>query len=374
MMKGVPKIKLSDITEAKLKGIKDGYKIFDVETNKYYEKVNGQFQEMVEEEKPVEPVVDHEATKDMIDQMVAEGDKLRAANFLMNLKTTKNQLLGQKDMVNQKINFMFAGTSDQIDIVQARVSEVTEEAIKKASFEELRQFFIFDDKEVQLNYDEMLSEKEKKDAYREFLLYLKSISDADGEINTEIGKIDELIDRFDPDMVEKSKDVYVWDEYVYNLFIERLADPSIDEKERARIQRIIDVRESACTLTPIIDALKNDISEGRRSSMLYAFNNRFNDTIKKAQKYANENGFNIYFQMFDDIEGTIGIPEWRNIFIYLFARYIKFNNNKFSKIDNAFIAQVTQNLIMLKKGQLKEPARSKFVAGIKEIVRILSET
>lgn len=374
MMKGVPKIKLSDITDAKLKGIKDGYKIFDIETNKYYEKVNGKFQEMVEETKPTEPVVDHEATKDMIDQMVADGDKLRAANFLMNLKTTKNQLIGQKDMVNQKINFMFAGTADQIDIVQTRVSEVTEEAIKKASFEELRQFFIFDDNEVKLNYDEMLSEKEKRDAYREFLLYLKSISDADGEINKEIGKIDELIDRFDPDMIEKSKDVYEWDEYVYNLFTERLSDPTIDEKERARIQRIIDVRESACTLTPIIEALKDDISNGRRSSLLYAFNNRFNDTIKKAQRYANENGFNIYFQMFDDIESTIGIPGWSNIFIYLFARYIKFNKDKFSKIDNAFIAQVTQNLIMLKKGQLKEPARSKFVAGVKEIVNILSET
>jgi len=374
MMKGVPKIKLSDITDAKLKGIRDGYKIFDIETNKYYEKVNGKFQEMVEETKPTEPVVDHEATKDMIDQMVADGDKLRAANFLMNLKTTKNQLIGQKDMVNQKINFMFAGTADQIDIVQTRVSEVTEEAIKKASFEELRQFFIFDDNEVKLNYDEMLSEKEKRDAYREFLLYLKSISDADGEINKEIGKIDELIDRFDPDMIEKSKDVYEWDEYVYNLFTERLSDPTIDEKERARIQRIIDVRESACTLTPIIEALKDDISNGRRSSLLYAFNNRFNDTIKKAQRYANENGFNIYFQMFDDIESTIGIPGWSNIFIYLFARYIKFNNDKFSKIDNAFIAQVTQNLIMLKKGQLKEPARSKFVAGVKEIVNILSET
>lgn len=374
MMKGVPKIKLSDITDAKLKGIKDGYKIFDIETNKYYEKVNGKFQEMVEETKPTEPVVDHEATKDMIDQMVADGDKLRAANFLMNLKTTKNQLIGQKDMVNQKINFMFAGTADQIDIVQTRVSEVTEEAIKKASFEELRQFFIFDDNEVKLNYDEMLSEKEKRDAYREFLLYLKSISDADGEINKEIGKIDELIDRFDQDMVDKSKDVYEWDEYVYNMFTERLSDPTIDEKERARIQRIIDVRESACTLTPIIEALKDDISNGRRSSLLYAFNNRFNDTIKKAQRYANENGFNIYFQMFDDIESTIGIPGWSNIFIYLFARYIKFNKDKFSKIDNAFIAQVTQNLIMLKKGQLKEPARSKFVAGVKEIVNILSET
>ena len=48
-MKKIPKVKLSDITESKLKGIKDGYKIFDLETQKYYEKVNGQFQEMVEE-------------------------------------------------------------------------------------------------------------------------------------------------------------------------------------------------------------------------------------------------------------------------------------------------------------------------------------
>ena len=48
-MKNVPKIKLSDITPEKLSGIKDGYKIFDVETNKYYEKVDGAFQEMVGE-------------------------------------------------------------------------------------------------------------------------------------------------------------------------------------------------------------------------------------------------------------------------------------------------------------------------------------
>ena len=373
-MKNVPKIKLSDITPEKLSGIKDGYKIFDVETNKYYEKVNGIFQEMVEETEPVEKVVDHEATKEYIDKLVTEGDKLRAANFLMNLKTTKKQLESNKDMVNQKINFMFTGTPEQIDLIQARVSEVTEDAIKKAKIEDLKQFFVFDNEEVALNYDEMLSDKDKKEAYREFLLYLKSVADADGEINTEIRKIDDLIDRFDPEMLEKSKDVYVWDEYIYNLFNERLADPNIDDKERARIQRIIDVRESAYTLTPIIDSLKEEISQGRRSSLLYAFRNRFTDTLKKAERYANENGFNIYFSMVDNIEEQIGLTDWRNIFVYLFARYIKFNYNHLSKIDNAFIAQVIENLIMLKKGQLKEPGRTKFVNAIKEIVNILSET
>ena len=373
-MKNIPKIKLSDITPEKLEGIKDGYKIYDTETNKYYEKVHGIFQEMVEEDVAEKPVVDHAATREAIDEMVAKGDKLRAANFLMNLKTTRKQLESQKDMVNQKINFMFTGTPEQIDLIQARVSEVTEEAIKKAKIEDLKQFFIFDDKEVELNYDDMLSDKDKKEAYREFLLYLKTIDDADGEINKEIANIDELITHFDPDMVEKSNDVYVWDEYIYNLFNERLNDPNTDEKEKARIQRIIDVRESAYTLTPIIDSLRAEIAEGRRASLLYAFHNRFTDTLKKAERYAHENGFNIYFHMVDDIESQIGLTEWRNIFIYLFARYIKFNYNHLSKIDNAFIAQVIENLIMLKKGQLKEPGRTKFANAIKEIVEILSET
>jgi len=375
-MKNIPKIKLSDISADKLKNIRDGYKIFDLETNKYYEKVDGAFQEMVEEnnqapEKSLE--TDYSANAAMIDEAVKSGNKLRAANMLMQIKTTKNELISQKDMVNQKINFMFNGTDDQIDIIQSRVSEVTEEAIKKATLEEMKQFFIFDGEEVTLNYDSMLKEKEQYKAYREFLLYLKTIADADSEINKEIAKIDELLTHFDPEMIEKSKDVYVWDEYVYDLFRDRVSDPNIDEKERVRIARIIEIREGATTIKPIIESLKDELEKGRRASLLNAFKTRFNDTLKKAEKYASANGFNIYFNMVDDIESIIGLGEWKNIFIYLFARYIKYNAEHLSKVDNAFIAQVMQNLIMLKKGQLKEPARSQFVAGIKELVQLLSE-
>ena len=374
-MKNVPKINISDMTPDKIKGLKDGYKVFDLATKKYYEKVGDKFQEMIEEgvDLPKSNETDYTSTMNMIDELVAKGDKLNAANLLMNVKTTRKSLLSQKDMVNQKINFMFNGTSEQIDIIQARVSEVTEAAIKKATIEEMRQFFVFDGTEVTLNYDDMLPDKDKKEAYREFLLYLKSIADAENEIDTEVGKIDELINHFDPDMVEKSNDVYVWDEYVDGLFKEKLEDPNIDDKERALITRIIELRESASNLQPMVDYIKEEISAGRRKSLIHAFHTRFADTLKKAQDYANENGFNIYFQMFDNIEETIGITEWRNIFIFIFARYIKFNANHLSKMDNAFIAQVVQNLIMLKKGQLKEPDKSKFAAGIKSIIALLSE-
>lgn len=95
-MKNIPKIKLSDISADKLKNIRDGYKIFDLETNKYYEKVDGAFQEMVEEnnqapEKSLE--TDYSANAAMIDEAVKTGNKLRAANMLMQIKTTKNELI-----------------------------------------------------------------------------------------------------------------------------------------------------------------------------------------------------------------------------------------------------------------------------------------
>ena len=111
-MKNIPKIKLSDITTDKLKNIRDGYKIFDTDTGKYYEKVHGQFQEMIEENgntPPEHPKTDYSASAAAIDEMVKTGNKLKAANMLMQIKTTKNELISQKDMVNQKINFMFNG-------------------------------------------------------------------------------------------------------------------------------------------------------------------------------------------------------------------------------------------------------------------------
>ena len=80
-----------------------------------------------------------------------------------------------------------------------------------------------------------------------------------------------------------------------------------------------------------------------------------------------KNNFHVYFQLFDNIEEEFGYENYRNLFAYVFARYIKFNADKLSKIDNAFIAQISQNLIMLKKNQLPPDVKQKFTNAIKSI-------
>ena len=117
--------------------------------------------------------------------------------------------------------------------------------------------------------------------------------------------------------------------------------------------------------------IKEEIALGRRKSIIYAYNNRFQNTLERAEKYAFENDFRLIFKMYDAIEETFGYGQYRNFFVFLFARYVKYNNTKFSKIDNSYIVQISQNLIMLKKNELPDPERSIFVNAIKEIIDLV---
>ena len=369
-MEGIETIRLSEVTPTKLEKIPDGVKIFDKETQKYYEKIDGKFQEMIEENasepKEEELSVIPDTTAEL-DALVKSGNKLMEVNTFMQLKSIRNELTSQLETVNMKINFMFDGTPDQIDIIQSRVSEVKKEALEKATFDELKQFFVFEDKPVKLNFDPLLDEKEKEDAHREFLIYLKETDTIRKEIESRIKELDDLCTHFSEEVLENSKDVYKWDRYIYSIFKDKLEEANLTPDERVRIERLIKVKDDAITLKPIYDAVKAEIDQGRRRSMINAYRTRLDDTVKKAEQYAMKNNFHVYFQLFDNIEKEFGYENYRNLFAYVFARYIKFNADKMSKIDNAFIAQISQNLIMLKKNQLPPDVKQKFTNAIKSI-------
>ena len=369
-MEGIETIRLSEVTPTKLEKIPDGVKIFDKETQKYYEKIDGKFQEMIEEnasepkEEELSVIPDTAAE---LDELVKSGNKLMEVNTFMQLKSIRNELTSQLETVNMKINFMFDGTPDQIDIIQSRVSEVKKEALEKATFDELKPFFVFEDKPVKLNFDPLLDEKEKEDAHREFLIYLKETDTIRKEIESRIKELDDLCTHFSEEVLENSKDVYKWDRYIYSIFKDKLEEANLTPDERVRIERLIKVKDDAITLKPIYVAVKAEIDQGKRRSMINAYKTRLNDTVKKAEQYAMKNNFHVYFQLFDNIEEEFGYENYRNLFAYVFARYIKFNADKLSKIDNAFIAQISQNLIMLKKNQLPPDVKQKFTNAIKSI-------
>ena len=374
MMSDIPKIKLKDLDQDRISKIKDGSKIFDVETEKYYEKRNGVFQEMIEEQDTGEkenivPLKDVDIK--MIEDVKASGNKIEEVNLFMRLITAKNQLNAQKKSVNQKVNYILKCPKEQIDLIQLRTSEVTYEAIKSASYDQIKEFFTIDGNLVELNFNDDLSDADKEAGYKDFLEYLKNIQDMIIEIDAQIKEIDALCEYFSDDIKEKSKSVYTWDKFIYDIFKKAVEDENTPEDERQRIQRVIEAREDALTLNPMKEYIKEEIALGRRKSIIYAYNNRFQNTLERAEKYAFENDFRLIFKMYDAIEETFGYGQYRNFFVFLFARYVKYNNTKFSKIDNSYIVQISQNLIMLKKNELPDPERSIFVNAIKEIIDLV---
>lgn len=375
----IPEIKLSDLTPTKINNLAEGYKIKDTETGEIYEKRNGTMKIVISEEdlKAEEGVSKMDAKDidiDVIEKLVATGDKIEEANAFMKLQSAKSALKSQKAMINDKVNFMFAGTPEQMDIVQARTSEITEEAIEKASIDQLKEFFIIDGNAIELNFREMLSEKEIEEAYRDFLLYLKSVNDTAEEIDKHVKNIEELCTHFSPEIQEKSKNIAEWDQYIYDLFKARLEEPNLDQATRDKIIRLVSVKEESLDLSPILTYVKNEVALGRRNSIINAYHTRMDDTIKKAEEYAQKNNFSMYFNMFEGLEEIFDYNENRNFFLYILARYVKYNSANFSKIDNAFIAQIVQNCIMLKKKEMQDPNRTKFINSLKAIIDTVIET
>ena len=375
----IPEIKLSDLTPTKINNLAEGYKIKDTETGEIYEKRNGSMKIVISEEdlKAEEGVSKMDAKDidiDVIEKLVATGDKIEEANAFMKLQSAKSALKSQKAMINDKVNFMFAGTPEQMDIVQARTSEITEEAIEKASIDQLKEFFVIDGNAIELNFHEMLSEKEIEEAYRDFLLYLKSVNDTAEEIDKHVKNIEELCTHFSPEIQEKSKNIAEWDQYIYDLFKARLEEPNLDQATRDKIIRLVSVKEESLDLSPILTYVKNEVALGRRNSIINAYHTRMDDTIKKAEEYAQKNNFSMYFNMFEGLEEIFDYNENRNFFLYILARYVKYNSANFSKIDNAFIAQIVQNCIMLKKKEMQDPNRTKFINSLKAIIDTVIET
>ena len=375
----IPEIKLSDLTPEKVANLADGYKIKDTESGEIYEKRGGSMKIVISEEdlKGEEGVAKMKA-KDIdvgvIEKLVATGDKIEEANAFMKLQSAKSALKSQKAMINDKVNFMFAGTPEQMDIVQARTSEITEDAIAKASIDQLKEFFVIDGNTIELNFREMLSEKEIEEAYRDFLLYLKSVNDTIEEIDKHVDEIEELCKHFSPEIQEKSKSIADWDQYIYDLFKARLDEPNLDQATRDKIIRLVSVKEEALDLSPIITYVKNEVSLGRRNSIINAYHTRLDDTIEKAEAYAQKNNFSMYFNMFEGLEEIFDYNDNRNFFLYILARYVKFNCENFTKIDNAFIAQIVQNCIMLKKKEMLDPNRTNFINSLKTIIDTVIET
>ncbi len=321
-MQNIPQIRLNTLTKKKIEKIAEGTKIYDIDSKSYYEKINGEFQMMLEEDNGEPVITDEQIIKNIEDikKIIASGNKLDEANAFMEIKTLRNNISAQKVIAKEKINFIFNGTPEEIDLIQVRVSDVTKDALEKATFGEMREFFIFDDHEVNLNIaPELVEESDKIEAYRNFLLYLKALDEVDTNIDNQLAKIDKALDGFSDEIKEKSKSLQVWDDFIFGLFKEKLNDQSLSQDEKNRIKRVIEIKEDALNLTPIFNYVKDEVDQNRRISLIHAFKNRFEDTITKAEKYAEQNNFQIYFQLFDGIEDRINYSDYRNLFMYLFV-------------------------------------------------------
>lgn len=307
----------------------------------------------------------------IVQAIINSNNKILIADTYMKLRDINNQIGDNKVLLQQKLNFMFSGTDDQLNILSIRASELTEDAIKKASLEELKDIFVFDGKFIGLSIIENLKEEDQTSAYRDFLLYLKETGSTEKELLDFEESNQSMLDLFPDEVKKAAENTFTWDRYIYNIFKEKMDDDNTPEAEKESLKKILAMKDSALNLKPMKEYIQNEMNAGRRKSLLHAFKTRFKDTLKSADKFAIANKFKMYYPLYDNIEATIGYEGYQNLFVYILARYVKFCSENFTKYDQVYIAQIIQNLIMLKKGQLDDTSRIMMSNAIKEILNIV---
>ena len=162
----------------------------------------------------------NEMDKEVVQAVIDSGNKILIADTYMKIRDVKNQINENRTIFQQKLNFMFTGTDDQVNILAARASEVTEEAIKNATFDQIKEFFMFDGKFIGLNTMPGLTDEDNIDpiaARKEISSIMESLKDFPQKLlsllefhirdedNPSSNEFVEIMESSDAEVVEKNR-------------------------------------------------------------------------------------------------------------------------------------------------------------------------
>ena len=245
-------------------------------------------------------------------------------------------------------------TPDLLKILIARLEDIDPSKIDELSAGFIAATFKIDDKDLKITTPEV-GEFDKLE-YKRFIIKQIKVCDEQAAVAVEYRK--ELKDRFDREIPEDVKnllsDMIKCDQWVIDYFSRKVEDESLPDSVREEYKKKLQYKQYAFTLEPIINNLKNQINKSGAMSIKEGFFNYRERYLKAALNIAHKKGFSFPFQMISGLddklfkEGTYHV-KYRNLFIFILARYIRYLGDKITEYDKLFFASLLANLVLLNR-------------------------
>jgi hypothetical protein len=170
------------------------------------------------------------------------------------------------------------------------------------------------------------------------------------------------------------------EEYINSYYEIKSNDESLDEATREKFKETIKWSNYAYTLEPIIINIKEVIRKsGSSKSIIYGYRNNARVTIKDANKICTEKGFTFPPHILGkSLEVQLlgeNYEDYKYLFPYLIARYIKYIGVNMSGMQKVFLTQLfTVMMYIIRRDENNSALTEKIVARFTPAFKELIET
>jgi hypothetical protein len=251
------------------------------------------------------------------------------------------------------VRSLLPDTADVLKILVARMEDIDPTKIDELSAGFLENLFTVNDKPVRIAFPETGDVADTE--YKRFVIRQVKVCDEQAAVAEDY--LEELKKRLNEDIPDDIKalmaDVVKADEWTIAYFERKMASETVTEEEKKNFEESIRWKKHARTMQPIIDDLKEQKNtKGTLSGVRSGFFKMNEQVLTTAINVAQKNGFSFPFQMISDLDTKL-IKEgkydkkWRNLIVFLIARYIKYHAEKMTPSKKIFLTSMNSYLVLL---------------------------
>ena len=270
----------------------------------------------------------------------------------MEIRNLINAFVRTRKFALNKILAILPMDEEDAKIILARLSECTEEEINGFSDEEVKKVLTINEEDGPVGnffIPEVQPDDFDMPTFERVMLTLfaatkQQLDDVDAMINRLQEQYDEYVSEETTKIIESS----TFDEYILNFYRHQLTEEGLSDDKRAIIETNIKALEDAVTLEPLSTPIIELLNKKGNESILHGFHKQMEETIAKAVEKAEKNGLKFPFQLMMDLESNeFGeeYKEYNNLFVFLFARFIKPQPDTMDQYTKQFCNALSTSLV-----------------------------
>ena len=304
----------------------------------------------------VDQLKSHKITEEDLKNLPEDDKKFLLLRTAMVYYNGMNSIEAVIYEMESLVRTLIPETVDVLKIILSRLEDINPKEIDNLSAGFIENIFTIDGKPVKVTLPEV-GEFDNLE-YKRFVIRQIKVCDEQVAVCVEYAK--EVKAKYEAEIPEDIRkmvgNMIATDEWVTNYLTKKANDPNMSDSMRAEFKERLKYRDYAFTLEPLIKSITDQIerrTDGSESIRKGFFMNK-ERVLNAAVNISSKCNFSFPFQMMNDLdkklfpEGTYD-EKYKNLFIYLLARYIKYRSEAITDAEKIFFTNLCSNLVILNR-------------------------